>query len=168
MKLKPLWPGWAPRRRNAHQNLVRQQGGFSFVELMLALALIGGVSATSIWSLTDTNRQAAANRLFTEAQIVAQNQVELFQTDGPFNPQLSQVPLALQVDTRQKQGMAVYTDPHNDNIVVTGTLTTQVTDPGITLNSVNLNMRQLTVKITYSFAGHNYLVVMNSMRTSDL
>src|SRR6202011_5831057 len=105
MKLKPLWPGWAPRRRNAHQNLVRQQDGFSFVELMLALALIGGVSATSIWSLTDTNRQAAANRLFTEAQVVAQNQVELFQTDGPFNPQLSQVPLELQVDTRQKQGM---------------------------------------------------------------
>ena len=75
MKLKPLWPGWAPRRRNAHQNLVRQQGGFSFVELMLALALIGGVSATSIWSLTDTNRQAAANRLFTEAQIVAANPI---------------------------------------------------------------------------------------------
>lgn len=143
---------------------------FTLVEIVVALTVVAIVAAAAFWSLTVTNRQAAANRLFTVAQAIAQNQIELFQTDSPFNPQLNpaQVPLSLQIDTRSKQNVIIYTDPLNDNVIVTGTLTTTVSDPGTILNSVNLNMRQVTVRLNYTYAGHNYVVSMNSMRTSDL
>jgi prepilin-type N-terminal cleavage/methylation domain-containing protein len=144
------------------------RGGFTFIEIMVALVIVAVVAAAAFWSLTAANRQAGANRLFTAGQAIAQNQIELFQTDGPFNPQLNQIPLSLQVDTRAKQNVIIYTDPLNDNVIVTGTLTTTVSDPGITFNSTNLNMRQVTVRLNYTYAGHNYVVSMNSMRTSDL
>jgi len=143
-------------------------GGFTFIEIMVALAIVAVVAAAAFWSLTAANRQASANRLFTAGQAIAQNQIELFQTDGPFNPQLNQIPLSLQIDTRAKQNVVIYTDPLNDNVIVTGTLTTTVSDPGITFSGANLNMRQVTVKLNYTYAGHNYVVSMNSMRTSDL
>jgi prepilin-type N-terminal cleavage/methylation domain-containing protein len=144
-------------------------GGFTFIEIMVALVIVAVVAAAAFWSLAAANRQAGANRLFTAGQAIAQNQIELFQTDGPFNPQLNQpVPLSLQIDTRSKQNVVIYTDPLNDNVIVTGTLTTTVSDPGITFNSTNLNMRQVTVRLNYTYAGHNYVVSMNSMRTSDL
>ena len=159
MKPTPLVPQAACGRRHA---------GFTLTEILVALTLVGLVAVASLWSLSDVNRQAAANRLFTEAQAVAQNQIELFQTDGPFNPQLGQIPLSLQVDKRWKQGITIYTDPHNDSIVVTGDLTTTVIDPAVSLNGTNLNLRQITVRLDYSYAGHNYVVRMNSMRASDL
>ena len=141
---------------------------FTFTEIVVAISLVAMVAAAAFWSLTGANRQAAAHRLFTAAQSIAQNQIEMFQTDGPFNPQLNQVPLELQIDTRQKTDCTIYTDPHNNSTVVTGTLTTKVSDPAISLGGVSLNMRQITVKLNYSYAGHNYVVSMNTMRTSDL
>jgi prepilin-type N-terminal cleavage/methylation domain-containing protein len=143
-------------------------GGFTFVEIMVALVIVAVVAAAAFWSLTAANRQAGANRLFTAGQVIAQNQIEMFQTDGPFNPQLNQIPLSLQIDTKSKPNVVIYTDPLNDNVIVTGSLTTTVSDPGITFSGVNLNMRQVTVRLNYTYAGHNYVVSMSSMRTSDL
>lgn len=142
--------------------------GFTFAEIAVAIAIVGMVAGASIWSLTSANRQAAAHRLFTAAQAIAQNQIELAQTDGPFNPQLNQVPLSLQIDYRQKPDVVIYTDPKNNKIVVTGTLTTNVLDMGSTLNGVNLNMRQVKIRLDYTYAGRDYHVWMDTMRTSDL
>jgi type II secretory pathway pseudopilin PulG len=144
------------------------RAAFTLVEIVVALGLVSLIAMTSLWTLSDVNRQAAAHRLFTEAQAIAQNQIELFQTDGPFNPQLNQIPLSLQLDKRWKQGVTIYTDPHNDSIVVTGNLTTTVLDPAISIGGVSLNLRQVTVRLDYIFGGHTYVVRMNSMRASDL
>src|ERR1700737_4381441 len=89
--------------------------GFTFTEIAVAISLVGMVAAASFWSLTSANRQASAHRLFTAAQAIAQNQIELFQTDGPFNPQLNQIPLSLEIDYRQKPNVIIYTDPKNNN-----------------------------------------------------
>jgi prepilin-type N-terminal cleavage/methylation domain-containing protein len=147
----------------------KQRGdAFTLVEVMIALVLLGLVAASTFWAYYQVNTQAVAARLFTNATAIAQNQLELFETDGPFNPQLSQVPLSLVIDWQQKSGIVIYTDPENDNVIVTGTLTTQVTDPGFTLNSVNLNMRQVTVTLSYTYRGWNYYVTMSGLRTSDI
>jgi type II secretory pathway pseudopilin PulG len=141
---------------------------FTLAEAVVALTLFGIASAGTLWSLNTINNQSVAARLFTNATFIAQNQIELAQTDGPFVPQKLQVPLSLGIDLQQKPNITVYTDPVNDNIIVTGTITTQVTDPGFILNTTNLNMRQIKITVTYTYRGKDYSVVMDTMRTSDL
>lgn len=65
----------------------------------------------------------------------------------------------------------IYTDPVTGSIVVTGTMTIAVTDPGFTMtfagSTTNLNTRCATVTVSYTYRGKNYSVSMNTMRTAD-
>jgi prepilin-type N-terminal cleavage/methylation domain-containing protein len=65
---------------------LRQQG-FTLVEVVTAIALLVLFSGGALWTLTQTNNYAALSRLYTGAQVLAQNQIDLIMSKGPFNPQ---------------------------------------------------------------------------------
>ena len=58
-------------------------------ELLVGVAIFGLVATSILWGLNQLNAYATASRLYTEAQTLAQNQIDLLLTRGPFNPQLS-------------------------------------------------------------------------------
>jgi prepilin-type N-terminal cleavage/methylation domain-containing protein len=66
--------------------------GFTLVEAVCAIALIGVGVASVMGALTKFNSIAAISRNATGASAVLQNQVDLFQSMSPFNPQKGQIP----------------------------------------------------------------------------
>ncbi len=69
----------------SHKRLRR--AGFTLVEAVVAIAVLGIGAASTIAALTRINSIAAAARNRTGAYSVLQNQVDLFQSMSPFNPQ---------------------------------------------------------------------------------
>lgn len=67
-------------------------GGFTLVEAVVAVALIGVGVAATLGALTKFNSIASISRNGTGASAVLTNQVDLFQSMSPFNPQKGQVP----------------------------------------------------------------------------
>jgi prepilin-type N-terminal cleavage/methylation domain-containing protein len=65
----------------------------------------------------------------------------------------------------------IYQDPVSGKVIVTGTLTTTVTDSGTTMafagTTSNLNIRKATASVTYSFRNKNYNVALDTLRTAD-
>ena len=62
-------------------------GGFTLVEAVVATALIGIGVACTLGALTKFNSIAATSRNATGASAVVMNQIDLFQSMSPFNPQ---------------------------------------------------------------------------------
>jgi prepilin-type N-terminal cleavage/methylation domain-containing protein len=61
--------------------------GFTLVESVVAVAVIGVGVASTLGALTKFNSIAAMSRNATGASAVVMNQVDLFQSMSPFNPQ---------------------------------------------------------------------------------
>lgn len=68
--------------------------GFTLVEAVVAVSLIGVGVAATLGALSKFNSIAATSRNSTGASAVLMNQVDLFQSMSPFNPQKGQVPVA--------------------------------------------------------------------------
>jgi prepilin-type N-terminal cleavage/methylation domain-containing protein len=70
-----------------------------------------------------------------------------------------------------KKQAFIYQDPVSGVILVTGTLTTTITDTVMTSSFINnntkLNIRQATVTVSYTFRGRPYTVSMDTLRTAD-
>jgi prepilin-type N-terminal cleavage/methylation domain-containing protein len=70
-----------------------------------------------------------------------------------------------------KKQAFIYQDPVNGNVLVTGTLSTAITDATITSSFINpntdLNVRKANVTVTYTFRGRLYTVSMDTLRTAD-
>jgi prepilin-type N-terminal cleavage/methylation domain-containing protein len=70
-----------------------------------------------------------------------------------------------------KKQAFIYQDPVSGTILVTGTLTTTITDPNMTSDFINsntkLNVRQANVTVSYTFRGRSYAVSMDTLRTAD-
>lgn len=69
-----------------------------------------------------------------------------------------------------KKQAFIYQDPVSGTIIVTGTLTTTVTDAGISMNfitSSNLNTRKGNASVTYTFRNRDYTVSLDTLRTAD-
>jgi len=140
-------------------------------EVMVAIGLFGITSAAAVAALIRINTNAALCRLQTGACTVAQNQIDLILSDGPFNPQLNQIPPELTVgETDQGSSsaptIAVYTDPSSGQKVL-GWMQTVVQDAGATSGSTTLYVYQATVTVSYFYKGRQYSVSLNTMRASD-
>jgi hypothetical protein len=141
--------------------------------MMMALAILALIAASTFAAMSQANRFAITNRVYTCAQTIVQNQIDTFLSVGPFNPQLNPalIPSELATGTTTTNNVSIYADTETAATVVSGTLTRTVVDLGLTqtTNSVtdNLNTRRLTVTLAYTFAGKNYSIVMSTLRSSD-
>src|SRR5947208_434004 len=73
------------RNRPAHKKSCLRRG-FTVVEVMAGVSIIALVAGVVIFGLSQLNYYASVNRLFTAAQTLAQNQIDLILTKVPFNP----------------------------------------------------------------------------------
>jgi type II secretory pathway pseudopilin PulG len=146
---------------------------FTYTEMMMALGILALVAASTFAAMSQANRFAVANRVYTCAQILVQNQIDAFLSVGPFYPQYSPsiVPNELATGTTTTNNVPIYNDADSGGALVKGTLTRTVVDLGLTqtTNSAtdNLNTRRLTVTLAYTFGGKNYSIVMSTLRASD-
>jgi len=149
-------------------------GGFTLVETLVAISVIGVGVVSTLGALTKFNSIADMSRNGTGACAAVMNQIDLIQSDGPFNPQklnndlTVQIPPELALGTQTKSVVVYqYKDTANNNVVIVpGTLTTTVTDlnPGTTTTY----MYKAVVTVTYTYLNRNYSFSMTTIRTSDI
>lgn len=154
-------------------------GGFTLVEAVVSITLVGIGVATTLGALTKFNSLADMSRNGTGACAAVMNEIDLIQSDGPFNPQklnndgTPQIPPELVLDANRggpaTKSVVVYQykDLANNNIVIVpGTLTTSVTDlnPG----STTVYLYKAVVTVTYTYLARAYSFSMSTIRTSDI
>lgn len=151
-------------------------GGFTLIEAVVSIGVIGIGVASTLGALTKFNSIAAMSRNSTGACAAVMNQIDLIQSDGPFNPQKTnndgsvQIPPELVLGTHGPTDVVVYQykDPLNNNkiVIVPGKMTTTVTDlnPG----STTVYMYKAVVTVTYTYLNRSYSFSMSTVRTSDI
>ena len=159
------------------------RAGFTMAETIVAIAVLGIGVVSTIGTLTKMNAIAAMGRNSTGAYTVLTNQVDLFQSMGPFNPQKNQIPQDTSHGSYPAYDMNVgthnisvngtdfnvpvyeYRDVSNNLVlVVNGTLTVTVTDLSASLP----NTYQAAFTITFTYLNRNYTYSVSSIRTSDI
>ena len=149
------------------------RAAFTLVEILIALAVLGTMSAGCYIGFNAINAYAVSSRLFTEAQTVCQNQIDLILSKEPFDPTSTpaKIPTVLAIGTTTTPNVFIYEDPVTGKVIVTGTMVTTVTDAGMTQTFVgtntSLNVRQANVTVSYTFRNTNYSVSMDTLRTAD-
>lgn len=145
--------------------------GFTLMEVVMALAVIGTMGAGCYIGFNSLNTYAISSRLYSEAQTAAQNQIDLILSKEPFDPTRNKIPSVLTLGTTTTPNVFVYKDPVSGNVVVTGTMDTTVTDTGATMtfagSTTALNIYRATVQVKYSYRNKDYVVAMDTMRTGD-
>src|SRR5437764_2347660 len=141
----------------------KQQGGkraFTLMEVVMALAVVGTMGAGAYVGFNSLNTYAISSRLYSEAQTAAQNQIDLILSKEPFDPMNNKIPTVLTLGATTTPNVFIYKDPVSGNTVVTGTMTTTVTDLGATMtfagSTKNLNIYRATVTVTYIYRGKTY------------
>jgi prepilin-type N-terminal cleavage/methylation domain-containing protein len=152
-------------------NRVSKRPGFTLMEVVMALAVIGTMGAGCYVGFNSLNAYAVSSRLYSEAQSAAQNQIDLILSKEPFDPTKGKIPDVLTLGTTTTPNVFVYKDPVSGNAVVTGTMTTTVTDTGATMtyagSTTALNVYRATVTVSYTYRNKSYSVSMDTMRTGD-
>jgi type II secretory pathway pseudopilin PulG len=74
-------------RHNRHSRSLGERAAFTMVETVVAIAVLGLGVASIIGALSRMNSLAASARNMTGAYQALENQVDLFQSMSPFNPQ---------------------------------------------------------------------------------
>ncbi len=165
--LRPLQQAARPRRRPPFA------AGFTLIEIVIAMAVLGTMASGCYIGFNALNEYSVNSRLYTEAQAVCQNQIDLILSKEPFDvtttPQ--KIPSILALGTTTTPNVFIYRDPVSGRVVVTGNMTTTVTDVGSTMSFAgtvaNLNVRRATVTVSYAFRNRSYNVSMDTMRTAD-
>src|SRR4028119_2292168 len=84
-----------------------RQGGFTLLEILIAMAAFMMTISASLLGFNMINKTAMANRLYSEATAVAENQVDAILTKGPFDPTRTpqKIPSVLELGTTTKEGV---------------------------------------------------------------
>lgn len=91
--------------------------GFTLVEIMAGITMLGLVAGSILYGLNQLNHYATVNRLYTAAQTLAQNQIDLILTMGPYDPLTGKYPVpaacgpASATNTILRTDQAYYWDP---------------------------------------------------------
>jgi len=126
-----------------------------------------------MFAMSSLNQSASVARNATGAAAVVQNQIDLILSDGPFNPQRTnvdgspQIPPELTLGSHLTSNVPIYREPAT-GIVVAGTLTTTVTDMSTTLNGIVMSTYRADVQVTYTYRNRTYNVTRSTLRTSDI
>jgi prepilin-type N-terminal cleavage/methylation domain-containing protein len=159
------------------------RAGFTMVETIVAIAVLGIGVVSTIGALTKMNAIAAMSRNNTGAYTVLTNQVDLFQSMSPFNPQKAQIPtdtshggyptydLTAGTHNISVNGTTFnvpvyeYRDATNNVVlVVNGAMTETVTDLSASLP----NTYQAVFTLSFTYLGRNYTYSVSTIRTSDI
>src|SRR5205085_11317743 len=112
-------------------NLSKKVAAFTLVEAMVAISVLGIGLSSTVGALTRFNSIANISRNASGACTAVTNQIDLIQSDSPFNPQktnqdgTAQIPPELQLGTQNQQKVPVY--QHSiTGVMDTGTLATIV------------------------------------------
>ena len=155
--------------------------GLTLVEACVGILIISIIAASIIWGLNQLNYYATVSRLYTAAQTLAQNQIDLILTKSPYDPAqgLYPTPNVLRTDVEtywsdaagniytSSRSVPIYTDPGTGGAIVNGTIETSITSPTFAISGTNLNLKQAVVNVKYTFRKRNYVVTMNTMRAPD-
>lgn len=159
------------RRTRAGLSLLRR-GGFSLLEVFVALAVLGTTSAGIYIGFNEINAYSVSSRLYSEAQAVAQNQIDLVLSSGPFDLRSNRVPPILQLGATTTPNVFIYRDPVSGREVVNGTMVTNITNANMHMTyagtTADLNVRRATVTVSYRFRNKDYAVSLDTLRTADL
>jgi hypothetical protein len=139
--------------------------------------------ATSLTALLKINSIACMGRNATGAKTFAQNEIDKFLSYSPFNPQKTnlsdgtpQVPkdpnnsppaYDLTLGTHIYNNVPIYKDPDN-GVVVTGTITTVISDVSQSYNGVTIPMYRALVTVSYNYLNRSYTSTASSVRVSDI
>ena len=149
------------------------RAAFTLVEVLMAMAVLATIAAGCYIGFNAINTYAVTARLYSEAQAVCQNQIDLILSKEPFDvtttPQ--KIPSVLALGATVTPNVFIYQDPVSGQVVVSGTMTTTVADAGLTQTfagvTANLNVRRATVAVSYTFRNKNYVVSMDTLRTAN-
>lgn len=144
-----------------------RRAGFALPEVLVAIGIFALAMPTLFYGLLHNYRTASLNRIYTAALAVARSEVEAVRALAPFNPQLGQFPPQLALGTTTTQNVPIYVDPADSSYIVAGTLTRSTTDPGLSQGGTNLNLRRVTVTVTFQNLGRTHSVSLTTMRSSD-
>lgn len=152
-----------------HDRRPLRRGGFTLIEVAVALAVISIFVAGAVLALVQMNRFATVSRLQTLALGLAQQRVdEVLTTQWILG---TPRPTELTAGTRTDANLPLNNDSFNSraglaslftelDVQVNATRTTQVAD--ITARQI-----RAIVTVSYSFRGRPYSLVMTTLRTSD-
>lgn len=147
--------------------------GVTLVEVVISIALIGMLSASTIHGLMYMNNTAFLSRLHTGAGTVAQNQIDLILSIQPYNPQKNQIPPELVTGSRMTGSrtaptIPIYTDPTTGQTLYRGWMVTDVADQSQTVNGVPLHLRRANVTVFYEFRTRVHSIQMTTLRVCDI
>ncbi len=146
---------------------------FTITEAAVALCIIGIGIAAMVSSMGQLNSEASVSRNATGADAALQNQIDLLLSDGPFNPQKlgsdgqPQIPPELVVGTHTTNNVPIYREP-NTGVIVSGIMTTTVTDISQSYLGLMMYMYRATVSISYNYRDHTYSASRTTIRSSDI
>lgn len=179
---------------NRHTRSHADVTGFTLVEAVFAVTLIGIGVAGTLTALTKANSIASMARNSTGAQTVAQNEIDRFLAYQPFNPQKmnptadcdgvvrAQVPkdynsvcagkaptYDLTVGTHVVDPVAIYKEPAT-GVIVSGKMTTTIVDvsPTYVPTGAVVPAYRATVLIEYTYLNRSYKTTMSTLRVSDI
>ena len=144
-----------------------KNSGFTLPEVMMSMLVITITAASVFWAYQQINQYAAATRLSTAATMLVQRQIDLIQCDGPFIPQGGShiVPQELTLGATMQYAIPIYSDPLSGGVVITGNMTTTVTD--ISNAEFNQYAYRATVTLAYNYGGISTQAIMSTIRGSD-
>jgi prepilin-type N-terminal cleavage/methylation domain-containing protein len=143
--------------------------GFTLTEILVTSAVIVVFGATAIYALTMINKYAAKTRIQAAAQAIVQHQIDQILTRGPYVPTNTppNIPAILTAGTTVTNNVPVFTDPETGNVLVTGTLSTDIQDSGASCNGTPLYVLKAAVTLSYTFVGMPATVVLDTLRAPD-
>ena len=158
----------------SHQPAPRfAEAAFTLTEAAIAIAIVAICMTSFLMAMSRLNESASISRNATGAAAVLQNQIDLLLSDGPFNPQKTnsdgtvQIPPELTIGTHVTDAVAIYREA-TTGIVVSGTLTTTVTDMTTVLAGITMPTYRADISISYTYRGRNYTFSRSTLRTSDI
>src|ERR1700682_1644623 len=91
-------PTLRPNALNFHSLSIRKKAAaFALAEVMIGISVLGVGIGSTVGALTKFNSIASISRNATGACAAVMNQIDLIQSDGPFNPQKLNNDLTVQI-----------------------------------------------------------------------